>query len=29
MDEEVQTLEDNHTWQIVSPPSDTKVLGDK
>ena len=29
MDEEVQALEDNHTWQIVDPPSDAKVLGGK
>ena len=29
MDEEVQALEDNHTWQTVDPPSDASILGGK
>ena len=29
IDEEVQALEDNYTWQIVDPPSDAKILAGK
>ena len=29
MNEEVQALEENHTWQIVDSPSNAKVLGGK
>lgn len=29
MDEEVQALEENSTWQIIDLPSDAKILGGK
>lgn len=27
--DEVQALDDNHTWQIIDPPPDAQVLGGK